>query len=246
MIYGFLGILWLEFTLFKKKIIATTLGSLVSPVLYLIAFGWGLGNGMVVEGKNYLSFIIPGIVALTTMMVSFNNTANSINISRLYSKTFEEFMVAPISMYVYTAGKIVAGALYGVYSGLLIVVLVIITGNGEAVLSPFFLYIMILNCLVFSAGGFIVGLLIKSHGDMAKFSNFVITPMAFLCGTFFSINKIPEVVKIIIQLLPLTHTSLALRSDGSDIYQMLVHSGVLLFYFIVFFVAGAIFCKKTE
>lgn len=78
---------------------------------------------MRIDGSDYISFVIPGIIALTTMTASFSAVGNAINISRLYEKTFEEFMVAPISMLVYAAGKITAGALRGIYSGFLIIIL---------------------------------------------------------------------------------------------------------------------------
>ncbi|AHF08957.1 MULTISPECIES: ABC transporter permease [Dehalobacter] len=239
------GILWQEFVLFKRKFWSTTIGAMVSPTLYLIAFGWGLGSGMQVEGRSYMEFVIPGIIAMSTMLVSFSNAANSINIARMYYKTFEEFMVAPVNMTVFALGKIIAGALYGMYSALLIIILVSVFAGGLP-LSPYFILITLLNCFVFSAGGFLAGLMINSHGGMAKFSNFVITPMSFLCGTFFSIEKMPLVLKYFIQVLPLTHTSIGLRSTGEGIAAMALHFGVLAGYFIVLFIVGACYCKKVE
>jgi ABC-type multidrug transport system permease subunit len=147
------GLLWQEYVIFKRKFWSTTLGSMISPLLYLIAFGWGLGSGMQVEGRSYMEFVIPGIIAMSTMLVSFSNTANSINISRIFYKTFESFMAAPINMTVYAFGKIMAGAFYGVYSALLIILLVTVFGAGLA-LTPYFLVIVLLNCFVFSAAAF--------------------------------------------------------------------------------------------
>lgn len=242
---GLYGLLWQEFVVFKRKFFAVTIGALISPILYLIAFGWGLGDSLEIDGMSYMAFIIPGIIAMNTMMVSFNNTANSINISRLYYKTFEEYMVSPINMTVYTLGKIIAGALYGAYSAALIIIVVSLF-TSDLILTPYFIMMALLNCLVFSAAGFFVGLMINSHSDMAKFSSFVITPMSFLCGTFFPIDKMPDLLRGFIYLLPLTHTNLALRSAGETAAQMMLHAGVLLGYFIVLFVLGARFCKNVE
>ncbi len=239
------GILWQEFVIFKRRFWSTTISAMVSPILYLIAFGWGLGSDMQVQGRSYMNFVIPGIIAMNTMSVSFNNIANSINISRIYHKTFEEFMVAPINMTVYALGKIIAGAFYGAYSAFLITLIVSISGSGLAI-TPYFIIIALLNCFVFSAGGFLVGLMINSHADMAKFSNFVITPMSFLCGTFFPIDKMPVGIKYFIHILPLTHTSIALRNTGEDITNIFLHTAVLLFYFIVLFIIGAKYCKNVE
>lgn len=241
----FTSILWQEYILFKRKFWTITLASMVSPILYLIAFGWGLGGGVTVEGKAYINFVIPGIIALTTMTSSYNNTANSVNISRIFYKTFETFMIAPISIAYYALGKIVAGALMGMYSALLIIVLSIIFKAGITI-NLYFILIIILNCLVFAAIGFTVGVFINSHSDMSKFSSFVITPMSFLCGTFFSLDKMPLTIKNIIWLLPLTHTSLGLRSSNDNLRNMIIHPIILILYFIFIFLIGIRKCKRAE
>ncbi|SHK36625.1 ABC-2 type transporter, NodJ family [Hathewaya proteolytica DSM 3090] len=242
---AFLSILWQEGVLFKRKIITITLSAMVAPILYLIAFGWGLGGNMTVNGGSYINFIIPGIIALTTMTTSYNNTANSVNISRIFYKTFESFMIAPISTASYALGKIVSGALTGMYSATLIIVLCTVTGTGLSI-SLYFILIIILNCLVFSAIGFTVGMYIQSHSDMAKFSSFVITPMSFLCGTFFSLDKMPSIIKNIIWLLPLSHTSTALRSFEETTFQRIIHPIVLVTYFLIVFYFGIKKCKEAE
>ncbi len=242
---GLYGILWQEFAVFKRKFVATSISFLISPVLYLVAFGWGLGSGVEIGGVSYMAYIIPGIIGMSTMMTSFNNTANTINISRIFYKTFEDYMISPINMTVYALGKIIAGAFYGIYSATLIIIMVSIFTN-DLVITPYFILIALLNCFVFSALGFLIGLLVNSHSDMAKFTSFVITPMSFLCGTFFSIDKMPEVLKWIIYLLPLTHTNIALRTTGESSQQMALHAGILVAYLVVLFVLGARHCKTVE
>ena len=239
------GVLWEEYILFVRNFWSNTLGAMVSPVLYLIAFGWGMGEGMQVDGIDYMQFVIPGVVALNTMFVSFNNTANTINISRMYDKTFEAFMISPIKVSTYAVGKITAGAMRGLYSGLVIVLLLMVAGAGFH-LTVYFILLILLNCFVFSAGGFLAGVLIDSHGDMAKFTNFVITPMSFLCGTFFPVDKMPDIIREIIYLLPLTHTSLGLRVPVTDVSQMFLHAAVLFVYMILFFGVGVMICNKAE
>lgn len=242
---AFLTILWQEYILVKRKFWTITLSSMVSPVLYLIAFGWGLGGGTTVNGQPYIRFVIPGIIALTTMSASYSNTATSVNVSRIFYKTFEAFMIAPITVRSYALGKIVAGALMGMYSAILIITLSLIFGAG-IVITPYFILLIILNCLVFSSVGFTAGVLINSHKTLSKFSSFVITPMSFLCGTFFSLDKMPGIIKDIIWILPLTHTSLGLRSSGEDLMSMMVHPIILIIYFIVILYIGIRGCKKAE
>ncbi len=241
----FTAILWQEYIIFKRKFWSITTGSMIGPALYLIAFGWGLGSGVRVGGVNYISFILPGIIAMSGMTVSFSTLANNINIARIYDKTFEEFMTAPVNMLVFAVGKIIAGALRGIYSALLVILLSLVFHTGLRI-NPYFILIVVLNCLVFSAMGFTAGIVIDSHADMGKFTNFIITPMSFLCGTFFPLDRMPPVLREFIWLLPLTHTSLGLRSRAEDALNMLSHPLVLLLYFAVLLLAGIKLCKKAE
>lgn len=239
------GILWQEYTIFKRKFFSHTLSTLVTPILYLIAFGWGLGSGMDYNGVSYFHYIIPGILAMNTMMVSFSNTANSVNISRLYYKTFEIYMVAPLNMTIYVIGKIISGALYGVYSGSLIIIMTLVF-NVDFGINPQFVLILLLNCFVFSGAGLIAGLIINTHAGMSKFMSFVITPMSFLCGTFFSVDKMPLALNFIIKILPLTHTTIGLRGAINGSEEILTNIAVLLGFFIIFTIGSVMLCKKVE
>lgn len=240
----FSTILWQEAVLFKRKFWGVTTGSMVSPILYLIVFGWGLGGVIDVGGTPYIQFVIPGIIALTTMNLSFSTVANDLNISRMYTRTFEEYMTSPVSMPVFAAGKICAGAMRGLYSAAIIMVLALAVGSGLHV-DGYFLLIMVLNCLVFSALGLIAGLVIDSHGDMYKFSNFVIAPMSFLCGTFFPVDRMPPGIREFIWTLPLTQTSMGLRATSAGGAQ-LISPMILLAYLAVFTFIGIRLCKNAE
>jgi Nod factor-specific ABC transporter NodJ protein len=239
-----LSVLWYESIIFKRRFWSITLGMMVSPVLYLIAFGWGLG-GTTVNGMSYLSFVIPGIIAMSSMTNSYSTVATNINISRTYDKTFEEFMIAPINMRSYAFGKILASALRGMYAAVLIILLCLVFRAGVSI-DPYSVLIIILNCLVFSALGFIVGILIESHADMAKFQNFVMTPMSFLCGTFFPLDSMPVVIKQIIWLLPLSQTSVAMRRDSALFINPWLHPLILVLYFAILTIIGIKLCKKAE
>ena len=239
-----LSILWYEGIIFKRRFWSITLGMMVAPVLYLIAFGWGLG-GTTVNGMSYLGFVIPGIIAMSSMTNSYSTVANNINIARTYDKTFEEFMTAPVNMRSYAFGKILASALRGIYSAALIIILCLIFSAGLHI-DLYMILILILNCLVFSALGFMVGIIIESHADMSKFQNFVMTPMSFLCGTFFPLESMPVVIKQIIWLLPLSQTSIALRHDSALFINPWLHPLILVVYFTVLTAIGIRLCKRAE
>ncbi len=236
-------VLWYELLIFKKKFWTITSGAMISPVLYLIAFGWGLGDGITAGGMNYMDFVIPGIIAMSTMTVSFGAVGNDINISRIYYKTYEEFITAPVHMWEYSVGKIIAGALRGMYSAVLMILISLIFKSSISI-SPYFLMMAFLNALVFAALGFMIGMIINSHMEMNKFSSFIITPMSFLCGTFFPVDKMPGVLKTIVYYLPLTQATTAMRSAGTE--NMLMPPLILTGYLIIFIFFGIRLCSKAE
>jgi Nod factor-specific ABC transporter NodJ protein len=240
----FNAIFWKEWKVFANRFASTTLGAIVGPLLYLIAFGWGLGNAVSVDGVSYTAFVIPGIIALNSMTTSYGWVANDINLSRIYAKTFEAVMVAPIKMAAYTVARIAASALRGFYSALLIL-LVAFVFQVKLHLDWYFLTVLALNCMVFASIGFIVGLLIDSHADMAKISNFVITPMSFLCGTFFPLERFPAALRMVFELLPLTQAVKGLRFGFSAEGSLLILL-VLMIYLVILIPIAAKLCSRAE
>jgi ABC-type multidrug transport system permease subunit len=188
---------------------------LISPLIYIIAFGLGLGSAMPKPeiGENYLEFILPGMVALSSMVISFGGTTFSICGDRLFSKTFEELMLVPVHPLALHLGKMLAGILRGLLTaGSVILVAILFTGKIWSFLNPLFLLLLVLNCAVFAGMGVIVGLNVKSLESVGIYNNFVIVPMSFLGATFFNPATLPLALKIVVYLLPLTYTTVGLRA----------------------------------
>ncbi|MBF7095654.1 ABC transporter permease [Alkalibacter mobilis] len=240
-----LTILWHEQKIFKQKFWTITSSSMISPLLYLIAFGWGLGSEVIISGTSYMNFVMPGIVAMTTMTVSFGTVANSLNISRTYDKTFEEFMTSPIRIWEYAIGKITAGALRGMYSAVLIIIIALFF-KANIIVTGFFVLVAFLNALVFSSLGFVVGMVIDSHLEMSKFTSFIITPMAFLSGTFFPIEKMPFILNELIRILPLTQSTIGMRTGTPLSQNAWISPSILITYFLLFLFLSIRLCKRAE
>ncbi|HWR05579.1 ABC transporter permease [Sporomusa sp.] len=204
-------VFWRDWIVLYRRIGAFILSRMIAPVLYLVAFGWGIGRSVQVSQGSYMDFIVPGILALNSMNISFNSVGGPLHTSRLYHKTLEEYLVAPISSVAFVLGKIAAGIVRGLISSVIIIGLAWLFGANLAV-NGLFVLILTMNCLIFSALGFVVAMLIDSHEDMGNFSTYVLLPMSFLCATFFSTDKLPAVVRWLLELLPLTHASAALRA----------------------------------
>jgi len=213
-----LTIFWGDWLDLRVRIVQVAASGLISPLIYILAFGLGLGSsikpGSGISGNynNYLEFILPGMVALSSMTISFGGTTFSICGDRLFTKTFEELLLTPIHPLALHIGKMLAGVVRGLMtSGSVILVAVLLTGNWNF-LNPLFLLLVVLNCSVFAGLGVIVGLSVRSLESVGLYNNFIIIPMSFLGATFFDPATLPAALKVVVYLLPLTYASIGLRA----------------------------------
>ncbi len=213
-----LTVFWGDWLDLRVRLVQVIASGLVSPLIYIVGFGLGLGSALDATmkpsaGDNYLQFILPGMVALSSMVISFGGTTFSICGDRLFTKTFEEMLLMPVHPLALHVGKMMAGIVRGMLTaGSVILVAIVCTGKVWSFLNPLFLLVLVLNCAVFSALGVIVGLNVKSLESVGIYNNFVIVPMSFLGATFFDPTTLPIALKVVVYLLPLTYTSLGLRA----------------------------------
>ncbi|QUI21784.1 ABC transporter permease [Vallitalea pronyensis] len=236
-------IIWDEWVIFKRNFMKITISAIISPLLYMIAFGLGIGGGYSLSGVTYMKFLIPGIVALTTMNASYKAISVKLITNRVYDQTFEQYLIAPISIFSFCIGKAIAGALRGMYAGMLVLSIAAVFGISLNVTGSFLL-LMFLNGLTFASLGMLGALVAKSHADMNRFGSYVILPMTFLCGTFFSTDYLPDFMRKVIHLLPLTHMSTMLRAIATyDTYYVANILGVVV-YCIIFLTMSYRICLK--
>ena len=208
---GLLAIYRREMLLLRRRFLRICLGMSVSPVLYVIAFGYGLGGAD--GGQRYLQFLIPGLVAMNSMTQAFG-VATEINLSRFYLHIFEEFQAAPIATAAYVGGEVLAGM---TRAGLAVVIIIVIGGLFGISLhcGPLFWLAVALNSFVFAGLAVWTAMIVKTHADHSMLSNFVITPMAFLGGTLFPLDRLPDWAQQILMVSPLAHASRAIRATAS-------------------------------
>lgn len=228
-------VLWEKWVEFKFEWLKITVSALVSSLLYMIALGWGLGSTSTVTDRPYIDFLVPGIIALTTMNTSFSTVSQPLNIQRIFERSFDQLIISPTPMPAYIFGQMLGGSLRGIYSGVLILLLSVPFGASIHLSVPFFL-VMLLNGLAFSALGVTAAIIARTHGDIARFSTYAILPMTFLCNTFFPLDRVPDWIQVLISILPLTHASGSLRSMAYGGAPSLLSLAVLAAYALVFMV----------
>jgi ABC-2 type transport system permease protein len=238
------AVVWVDLRFLSRNLGKTLALTLVAPILYLLAFGYGLGRGANIEGFSYLDFVIPGILALTAMTTSFNTSGLKLHVDRLFFKCFDETLMAPVSAFSIIIGKALIGVVRGLMSSaaLLLACLVFSPLPSVSILFPLSL---VLTCFVFSFLGVVVAFLAKTHQDMTLFMSLVVLPMAFLSGTFFSLSQVPETLSIILFLSPLTHACLCLRASILGQPFPWLSLLILTAFGIVFFILCFVALKKS-
>jgi hypothetical protein len=205
-------VFWRDWVVLHRRLTKYILSRMVSPLMFLIAFGWGLGRSIDVGTGSYLDFLVPGLLAMNSMNISFNSII-SVHAERVYHKSLEEYLIAPIRPDAFVIGKVAGAVVRGLISSAIIVVLSYLFG-AHFTITPLFLLVLTLNCMIFAEIGFLAAMYISTYEEMSQVNLYVLLPMSFLCGTFFATAALPDVVRWIVEVLPLTHTSHLLRSLG--------------------------------
>jgi len=231
---GWVAIYRREMLILTKKIgnMGYVFSTAISPFIYLFAFGLGLGDRVKVEG-GYLPFLVSGIIGITVMMNSFQQTSSSVSVGKLYFHTFQSVVLSPVGNAEVVLGIVMAGVVRGLFFGALIFVMAWLF-FGAGVLGSTGIVGVILGALCFSAMGTVVGLLVKHPDDVSLVNNFFITPMTFFGGSFFPLQNLPAWLGTIAGLFPIGSLNLLIRSPSWN-GDSLAAAGILVALTGIFF-----------
>jgi ABC superfamily ATP binding cassette transporter, membrane protein len=229
-------VFWRDWVVLQRRLPKYILSRMVSPLMFLVAFGWGLGRSIDVGGGSYIDFLVPGLLAMNSMNISFNSII-PVHSERVYHKSLEEYLIAPIRPDAFVIGKIAGAVLRGMISSLIIIVLSYLFGAHFSI-TPLFVFVLAMNCMIFAEIGFLAAMYITTYEEMSQVNLYVLLPMSFLCGTFFSTGALPDALRWFVEMLPLTHTSHLLRSLGGAGEFSVVSLVVVIAYAILGVAAG--------
>jgi ABC-2 type transport system permease protein len=183
----------------------TLLPPVITQSLYFVIFGKFVGSRIGnIQGLDYMSFIVPGLVMMAVINSSYANVVSSF-FGAKFQRNIEEIMVSPTPHWVIVAGYVIGGILRGVGVGLL-VYLVSCFFTKPQVHSFIVVFTFItLTSVVFSLGGFTNALFATKFDDVAIVPTFVLTPLTYLGGVFYSIHSLPEIWQKISMLNPILY-----------------------------------------
>jgi ABC-2 type transport system permease protein len=175
----------------------TLMQSIASPVistsLYFVVFGAAIGSHMVkIDGVSYGAFIIPGLIMLSLMTESISNASFGIYMPK-FSGTIYEILSAPISYVEIVIGYVGAAATKSVILGLLILATARLFVPFTIVHPLWMIFFLMLTAVTFSLFGFLIGIWADGFEKLQIIPMMIVTPLAFLGGSFYSISMLPPV-----------------------------------------------------
>ncbi len=172
--------------------VQTFLPSTITSALYFLIFGAFIGSRIgPMAGIPYVSFVVPGLVMLAVITNAYSNVAFTFFMSKFFGRNIDEILVSPTPPWVLIGGYITGGVIRGLVVGLL-VLLVSLFFTRVHIIHPFIvLAFFLLTALVFSLAGLINGIYAKSIDGINIVPTFVLTPMIYLGGIFYSTAMLP-------------------------------------------------------
>ncbi len=189
----------------KRTVWQSVISPVISTVLYFVVFGAAIGSRISeVDGVSYGAFIVPGLIMLSLMTQSLSNASFGIYFPR-FTGTIFEVLSSPVSFFEITVAYVGAAATKSIIVGAII----LLTANFFVPIEirhPFFMLLFfLLTAVTFALLGFIIGIWAENFEKLQFVPLLIVTPLAFLGGSFYSINMLPEFWQKVTMINPVVY-----------------------------------------
>lgn len=226
-----------EITRFMRIWIQTLIPPVITMSLYFIIFGNLIGNRIgEMGGVGYMQFIVPGLIMMSVITNSYANVSSSF-FGAKFQKSIEELLVAPVPTHVIIAGFVGGGVARGVLVGILVTLVSLFFVPLQ--IHSWFMIIatLLMTSILFSLAGLLNALFAKSFDDISIIPTFVLTPLTYLGGVFYSLTLLPAFWQAVSKLNPIVYMISGFRYGFlgiSDVY-LTTTLGVLSLFIAVFY-----------
>ncbi len=201
----------------------TLLPPAITMILYFVIFGAVIGSRIgEMSGFNYMTYVLPGLVMMSVITNSFSNVASSF-FSNKFQHSIEELLVSPVPDWSILAGYVFGGVARGVITGSIVMLLGLFFIDLHIHNILITLLAVVMTAMLFALGGFVNGVLARKFDDISIIPTFVLTPMTYLGGVFYSIEVLPVFWQKVSMLNPILYQVNAFRfgilgtSGGIDV-----------------------------
>ncbi|MFN4291207.1 MAG: ABC transporter permease [Permianibacter sp.] len=189
----------------------TLLPPAITTTLYFMIFGNFVGSRIgALDGVSYMTYILPGLVMMSVITNSYANVVSSF-FSAKFQRSIEELLVAPVPNSVLLLGYVLGGVSRGLLTAMIVTVLSLMFVPLQVQHWGLMLLLVLLASALFSLGGFINAVYAKKFDDTSIIPTFVLTPLTYLGGVFYSISWLPEIWQTISHFNPVLYLVNAFR-----------------------------------
>jgi ABC-2 type transport system permease protein len=227
---------------FSRIWVQTILPPAITTTLYFIIFGRLIGGKIgEMEGVQYIDYIVPGLILMAVITNSYANVVSSFYQAK-FQHHIEELLVSPMPNWVILLGYVSGGVARGMTVGLVVMLVAFFFSEPRLFNLPVTLLVLLLTSMLFALGGFINAAYAKSFDDISIVPNFVLTPLTYLGGVFYSLELLPEFWQQLSLLNPILYMVNAFRYGLLGVSDIPV--GIALVMILIFITALAAFSLR--
>jgi ABC-2 type transport system permease protein len=212
----------------------------ITIVLYFVIFGTLIGSRIgEMSGLPYIQFVAPGLIMMSVITNSYSNVVSSFFGSK-FQRNIEELLVSPVPSWIILAGYVVGGMSRGLGVGLIVTILSLYFADFSIHSLPVTIAIVLMTSLMFSLAGLINAIFARNFDDISIIPTFVLTPLIYLGGVFYSIDMLGDFWGSVSQINPILYMVNAFRygiAGISDINIVWAFTMVTLFCVLLFALA---------
>lgn len=211
----------------------------ITTTLYFLIFGQLIGGRIGdMHGVSYMQFIAPGLVMMTAITASYVNSASSFFLSK-FTKNYEEMLISPLSTHNIIWGYVVGSVFRGGLAGILVMLVALLFITFDIYSWMMIFSTLLLTTISFALGGLINAVYAKTFDDVGLIPTFVLTPLTYLGGVFYSISLLPDFWQAVSKFNPIVYMINGFRygflgiSDMPIFYTFLVLGSlcIMLYWF---------------
>lgn len=229
-----LSIVRKEINRFLRIWVQTLVPPVITMSLYFVIFGSLIGPRIgSMHGFNYMAFIVPGLIMMSMISSSYSNVASSF-FSAKFQRNIEELLIAPVPTYIIIAGYLAGGVARGLMVGVMVTLVSLFFVDMP--INNIFILILSGTCtsILFSLGGLLNALLARTFDDISIVPTFILTPLTYLGGVFYSISLLPPFWQGVSHFNPVFYMINAFRYGFLGIKDVpLLWSFTVIFSFIL-------------
>lgn len=229
---AFRTILVKEILRFMRIWVQTVVPAAITTALYFIIFGELIGSQIsAIDGYSYMEYIVPGIILMSVINNSYANVVSSFYGAK-FQRHVEEMLVSPMPNYLIVIGFVSGGVARGLIVGTVVTIISMLFTDFQVHNTLVAFSVVLLTAILFSLGGFINAVYANSFDDISIIPTFVLTPLTYLGGIFYSVKMLPSFWQDVSLINPILYMINAFRFGLlgiSDITMTTAFSIIILF-----------------